>query len=73
MYACVRIAREKEKCMLACIYSIMCRHWPDNYVHVRMCVSLWRSDAVVDPGPNLLEHTHSSSKHTQSGQTKSCV
>lgn len=36
-----------------------------------MCV--WRSDAAVDPGPNPLKHTHSSSKRSQRGQTKGYV
>lgn len=52
-------------CVSVCVSKCVCVRTR------RVCV--WRSDAVVDPGPNPLKHTHSSSKHTQRAQTKSRV
>lgn len=78
VYVCMRErGRERAKHAVKLAYALPCVgiRLITNCVYVLelvgMCV--WRSDAVVDPGANPLEHTHSSSKHTQRAQTKSCV
>lgn len=70
---CFSLRAKSSKCSLGSFCQVMASNLQTVCLHVHGCTSLLhvrRSDAAVDPGSDLLNHTHSSSERTRRGPDK---